>query len=152
MTRVRVSHGPSSIATIGYEGHDLSTFIGTLQKKGIRQLVDVRELPLSRKRGFSKSSLSAALAEKGITYLHYRALGAPRDVRHELREDGDFGRFSEAYLAHLSRERGAMDDLKIAAAATPTAIMCVEKDPACCHRGLIGRRLRSAGFEIVHLR
>ena len=52
--------------TVGYEGAVLGDFIATLKAFGIKQIIDVRDLPLSRKRGFSKNALASALAEAGI--------------------------------------------------------------------------------------
>ncbi|MDQ3504076.1 MAG: DUF488 domain-containing protein [Actinomycetota bacterium] len=44
-------------------------------------LLDVRLNAISRKPGFSKKRLTAALAAVGIGYRHARALGNPRDNR-----------------------------------------------------------------------
>ena len=81
------------IVTIGYEAASLADFIDTLRLANVDRLLDIRELPTSRRKGFSKSALSAALADAGIGYAHERALGSPRELRHRLREDGDLARF-----------------------------------------------------------
>jgi uncharacterized protein (DUF488 family) len=75
--------------TLGYEGLNVDTYIAALKLHDIHTLVDVRELPLSRKKGFSKNVLAARLDAEGIGYLHLRSLGAPRPIRHALRADGD---------------------------------------------------------------
>ncbi|MDR1430587.1 MAG: DUF488 domain-containing protein, partial [Propionibacteriaceae bacterium] len=49
-------------------------------------LVDVRQTPISRKRGLSKTALGAALSEAGIDYIHLRELGNPRDNRDGYRQ------------------------------------------------------------------
>lgn len=67
--------------TVGYEGVDLDEFIATLKTFGIKQIIDVRDLPLSRKRGFSKNALASALAEAGVKYLHVKSLGDPKPGR-----------------------------------------------------------------------
>jgi len=59
-----------TIFTIGYEGADLDLFLGTLVKAGISHVIDVRDVPASRKRGFSKNALAAALNAQGIAYTH----------------------------------------------------------------------------------
>jgi len=56
------------IATIGYEGTTIDAFIETLQRASITVLIDVREVALSRKKGFSKNQLASALAESGIEF------------------------------------------------------------------------------------
>ena len=48
-----------------------------LKKIGIEQLVDVREIPLSRKNGFAKNALKKALDNNGIIYKHLPELGSP---------------------------------------------------------------------------
>ena len=66
--------------TIGYEGADLKEFLTVLKNAGTDVLLDVRELPMSRRKGFSKNALKAALAEVGIDYRHEKRLGSPKDV------------------------------------------------------------------------
>jgi len=67
--------------TIGYQGSTPSDLIDRLLGAGVERVVDVRELPLSRRRGFSKSPLAAALTSAGIRYEHVRALGNPKPNR-----------------------------------------------------------------------
>ena len=71
----------SGLTTIGYEGASLPAFLATLKDAGVTRLLDIRELPISRRKGFSKTPLSQALAGVGIEYQHERALGAPRSIR-----------------------------------------------------------------------
>lgn len=87
------------IHTIGYEGKSIEEFVDILVENDVQIVVDVRELPLSRKAGFSKRGLAAALEERGIGYVHMRELGTPRAMRQQLREDGDYGAFFEEYAA-----------------------------------------------------
>ncbi|MBX6745513.1 MAG: DUF488 domain-containing protein, partial [Acetobacteraceae bacterium] len=63
--------------TIGYEQATPATLIEALRTAGVRTLVDVRALANSRRPGFSKRALAAALEEAGIGYEHLRALGTP---------------------------------------------------------------------------
>src|SRR5437763_12673514 len=69
------------IFTIGYEGATVGEFLDALRKAGVRRVIDVRALPLSRRPGFSKSPLGAALEEAGVEYVHLRALGTPAEGR-----------------------------------------------------------------------
>ncbi len=50
-----------TLFTIGYEGLSQKEFIATLAAAKVRIVFDVRELPLSRKPGFSKRGLADAL-------------------------------------------------------------------------------------------
>ena len=72
--------------TIGYEGTTVPDFLAALKAAGVRQLVDIRALPLSRRPGFSKSALRSALEEVGIVYVHLRALGTPAEGREAARK------------------------------------------------------------------
>ncbi|MBA2771969.1 MAG: DUF488 domain-containing protein, partial [Sphingomonas sp.] len=57
------------IFTIGYEGVTIGEFVVALQRAGVERLIDVRALPLSRRPGFSKTPLRAALNQVGIDYV-----------------------------------------------------------------------------------
>jgi len=73
------------VLTIGYERATPSTLVAALRAAGVQTLVDVRALANSRKPGFAKGALSAALQEAGIGYLHLRALGTPAEGRAAVR-------------------------------------------------------------------
>lgn len=144
----------SVLFTIGYEATDLEAFIDCLVEAKVRELIDVRELLISRKRGFAKTALAVALGEAGIIYRHLRGLGSPRDSRHELRRHGDWPTFESDYMAHLSNVPTEVETVAEAAACHRTAIMCFEADPKCCHRSLLATHLleRDAIGGVEHLR
>ena len=73
------------IYTIGYEGTDIERFVATLKIVGIKHLADVRAVAVSRKKGFSKSALSARLDAEGIQYFHFIELGDPKPGRDAAR-------------------------------------------------------------------
>lgn len=130
------------IMTIGYEGARLEDFMATLQRARIDLLIDVREVALSRKRGFSKTQLAAALASAGIRYCHLRGLGDPKEGRLAARA-GDYPRFRRVFAAHM-RSAAALADLETAAAlatVTRACLMCFEQDHALCHRSIVAERL-----------
>ena len=56
--------------TVGYEGREPDELIALLQANGVDRVIDIRELPLSRRRGFSKTPLGTALRAVGIEYVH----------------------------------------------------------------------------------
>lgn len=111
MTRVR------RLWTIGYEGHSPESLTMVLRKARIERLVDIRELPLSRKAGFSKRALAAGMQHAGIEYTHLKALGTPRAVRHAYKADEDHAAFRRAYLAHLRTVPEAVPALDVLAEA-----------------------------------
>lgn len=141
----------STIWTIGYEGHDPETFVSALRKAKIERLVDIRELPLSRKSGFSKSALALGVRKAGMEYSHVKALGTPRVVRHSYKTGGSFDEFRDAYLEHLETVPAAVRELEEIARKERCALMCVEHEAEACHRSVLAGVLAERGWTIVHL-
>jgi len=132
------------VGSIGYEVHkDHLAFARHVQAAGVERLIDVRELPISRRRGYAKSALARAMADVGVEYLHMRTLGNPKIFR-DLYKSGHVEEGRRRYEEHLLREqRGALDDLAPLLREKRCALMCVEHDPATCHRTVIIEALRS---------
>ena len=130
-----------TLFTTGYQGHTPDTFVDMLEFSGVRRLIDVRERAFSRKKGFSKTALAQALAEKGIKYEHVPEVGSPARVRKEYISSGDLAEFTARYLEHLSRQPKALEDLASMVQAAPSCLMCLEADPSGCHRSLLAREL-----------
>ncbi|MCK8786938.1 DUF488 domain-containing protein [Roseomonas sp. NAR14] len=144
---------PRKIYTIGYEGSTLSDFIGTLQHNSISLLVDIRELPQSRRPGFSKKILSASLKEAGINYCHIRQLGDPKPGR-DAAKRGDINEFRSIFNAHLSNDatQTALHEVAIEAKSETIALMCYERLHQCCHRSLVADRISDIDlFQVIHL-
>ncbi|HEV7253837.1 MAG TPA: DUF488 domain-containing protein [Mesorhizobium sp.] len=142
----------SVVFTIGYEGTDIDRFMATLRAAGVQQVADVRAVPLSRKRGFSKKSLAARLEAEGLLYLPFSGLGDPKPGREAARA-GHYDRFRAIYGAHLQAEaaQNEMTQLVALACARATALLCFERDPATCHRSIVAAELGSRGFEVCDL-
>lgn len=137
--------------TIGYEGSTMSEFLAALQGAGVERLIDVRAVANSRRPGFSKTPLRNALAQVGIDYVHLRALGTPAAGREAARA-GRKADLERIYAAQLETpqalaEGAIMLDL---AADRLSALLCYERDPACCHRTLLWQAL-APGAEVVDL-
>ncbi len=91
---------PAPLYTVGYEGLSLPHFLDRLAQANVSRLIDVRELPLSRRPGFSKTKLSEALGDSGIEYVHMRLLGNPKPNR-ERYWSGDLRGGADVYRRHL---------------------------------------------------
>ena len=141
----------SQVYTIGYEGRTLREFIEQLKKANIEQLIDVREVASSRKRGFSKGVLIEALEEEGIKYRHIPELGSPGDVRHAYKNGGGLKEFMNSYSDYLATQLDPMEDLKAFVLAKRSVLMCFERDPMVCHRIVVSQNLNEQGFELKHL-
>jgi uncharacterized protein (DUF488 family) len=140
--------------TIGYERLLPDALMAELRAAGVQRLVDVRYRPQSRRAGMSKTRLGQRLAEEGIGYEHRRVLGTPPDIRWFYKN----GRIAEAvpmFRSHLrTTAAGELDALAAELDAGPrTALMCLEADPATCHRRVVAEELRARrpGLEIVDL-
>jgi len=139
--------------TVGYQGRSLDEMIGDLVDAGVERLVDVRELPLSRRRGFSKTALGDALRHAGIEYVHVRALGNPKPNR-ERYWAGDVAGGAAVYRKHLSNgPRSALVELADSLGDEPACLLCFERNHAECHRDVIVEALRELrpGLAVDHL-
>ena len=127
-----------TIYTIGYEATTMADFLAALTAAGVRRVIDVRALPLSRRPGFSKSSLAASLAEAGIDYVHLKALGTPKRGR-DAAKKGDIATLTAVYdeQLELPEAQAAAARMLELASEMPSALLCYERDPCHCHRTLL---------------
>ena len=139
------------IFTIGYEGTTVGEFIAALHRAGVRRLIDVRALPLSRRPGFSKTALRGALEEAGIEYVHLKALGTPADGRAAARA-GRHADLERIYAGQLELPEAIAQSAQMLALANemPSALLCMEREPAHCHRTLLLDAVAPEA-EVVHL-
>jgi len=139
------------IFTIGYEGATVGEFLATLQQAGVERVIDVRALPLSRRPGFSKSPLRAALEEAGIEYVHLKALGTPAEGRAAARA-GRHADLERIYAGQLELPEAIAQGAQMIALAEekPSALLCFERQPAHCHRTLLLDAV-APDVEVTHL-
>lgn len=139
------------IFTIGYEGATMADFLAALTAAGVERVIDVRALPLSRRPGFSKSTLAASLAEVGIGYVHLKALGTPKPGR-DAAKRGDRATLETVYAGqlHLPEAQAQAAQMLELVAEKPSALLCFERDPALCHRSLL-LAAEGQGAEVVDL-
>jgi uncharacterized protein (DUF488 family) len=143
-----------TLFTAGYQGHTIETFLDLLMAHGIAHVIDVRQLPFSRKPDFSKKRLTAHLAAVGIEYTHLVQLGTPKLLRDEVRHTRDYPAFFEAMDALVAAQPEAVQTALGIARAQPSALLCFEADPAECHRLSVARaieRLAGGRCVVVHL-
>jgi uncharacterized protein (DUF488 family) len=135
--------------TCGYEGHDINAFIARLIQAGVNTIVDVRELPLSRKKGFSKNALREQLAAVGIDYVHASPLGCPKVIRNRYREDGDWQQYTREFMLYLKQQGEPLRELAKLAKSSATCLICYEADYTTCHRTYVARAAHLAGAPVV---
>ncbi|MEH2481925.1 uncharacterized protein (DUF488 family) [Nitrobacteraceae bacterium AZCC 2146] len=141
----------TTVYTIGYEGTDIDRFVATLKAVGVHLLADVRALPLSRKKGFSKNGLRERIEREGMGYIHLGALGDPKDGREAARA-GRYDQFRAIYNKHLAQAepQATLKELTALVKKQATCLMCFEREPAECHRLIVAAQL-PRGISTFHL-
>ncbi|WP_405124651.1 DUF488 family protein [Ralstonia pseudosolanacearum] len=141
-----------TIFTIGYEGLDIDTFVSLLTEHAIDTVVDIRELPLSRKPGFSKKALASVLNLSGLEYVHMVDLGCPKPVRDRYREDGNWKHYTQGFLKYLKTQDAAVAELSDLVSSSTCALLCYEADYNFCHRSMVANAVREhCGAAVEHI-
>jgi uncharacterized protein (DUF488 family) len=142
-----------TLYSIGYEKALLTDVLATLTGAGVATLIDVRDRPISRRPGFSKRQLAAAVEDAGMRYLHLAALGTPPEGRlaNRRREWERFWRIVEEKLAYAEAELDLLQVAEIARAGS-SCLLCYEADWRVCHRRRIAEILAERhGLAVRHL-
>ena len=142
-----------TVATIGYEGTTIEKVLTTLKEANVALLIDVRAVPQSRKPGFSKRQLAAALDEAGIAYVHLQALGTPKPGRDAVRA-GHPERMEPIFRDHMTSDRSQAElaQAKHLARERPACLLCFERDHNTCHRSLVAEMIvAETGQTVLHL-
>jgi uncharacterized protein (DUF488 family) len=140
--------------TIGYEKALLKDVVSTLAAARVTILIDVRDRPISRRPGFSKRQLAAAIGEAGMRYLHLQALGTPPEGRLAGRRC-EWDRFWSIVGEKLARPEAelALQEAAEIAEAAPSCLLCYEADWQICHRRRVAEILAQRhGFAVSHLK
>lgn len=144
-----------SLFTIGYENKSLEDFVGKLTQFGISTVIDVREIPLSRKRGFSKTKLREYLEQFDIKYIHFKELGSPKQLRKKLYADTDYDYFFDEYRNYLKTKIETVKSLYWETIIHEVScLMCMEQEALFCHRKIVAEEIKEIngnGLLIKHL-
>lgn len=125
--------------TIGYEKSRPDAVLKELKRARVELLVDTRAVAASRRPGFSKRALSAALDDAGIAYVHLQKLGTPAEGRSAAR-NGDIDTLWRVYDKHIAtpEAQAALEDLiGLIKEGKRIALLCYCRDPKTCHRSRI---------------
>lgn len=144
----------NTLFTSGYEGVGLDDFINQLKENNVQILIDIREKPLSRKKGFSKKPLTEALSLENINYLHLRDLGSPSELRKKLRKDKDYSYFFDKFSSHLSSKKETLTRVLEVIQDSIACLLCYEKNHEECHRKLVVQELiqmNNDELQVKHL-
>ena len=133
-----------AVYTVGYEGKSIDGFFDGLLLAGIEAILDVRANPVSRKYGFARKSLADIAQKLGIDYHHFPELGIVSEERTDLTDRAAYQRLLDRYEREmLPRQPAALQRIVETLRGKPSALLCVEKDVTCCHRGRLARAVAS---------
>lgn len=143
VAKERPAKAAAGLLTIGYEGKCLETYLNQLLRAGVTVLCDVRRNPLSRKYGFSKTTLRGACESLGIRYEHLPELGIPSEERRELNTQADYDALFEDYERDsLPHQTAALDTIRSwIKDGDRVALTCFELHPHQCHRHCVAEAI-----------
>ena len=145
---------PEVVFSIGHSTRSIEEFIALLQAHGVRQLIDIRTAPGSRKYPqFNSDALARSLRAAGIAYEHMPGLGGFRKAAPDSPNTGWKNASFRGYADYMQTEEfeGFLDEFIRAAAGKPTAMMCSEAVPWRCHRSLVADALTVRGIPVEHI-
>ncbi|MFZ1203867.1 MAG: DUF488 domain-containing protein [Candidatus Acidiferrales bacterium] len=144
-----------AIFTIGHSTRPISEFLDLLRAQGIRQLIDVRTIPKSRRNPqFNTDALAASLAAAEIGYVHMKELGG---LRHPARDSINLGWRNASFRGYADYMQTpafaqALDrGIHLAEETPPTVLMCAEAVPWRCHRSLVADALVARGIRVLEI-
>ncbi len=139
--------------TIGYERKSVDEFFNGLLAAGMTGILDVRANPVSRKYGFAKRSMSRIAGNLGLAYHHLPELGITGEHRASLSDFESYQRLLDTYEKTMlpQRKRHLREATRLLR-SQPLALLCMEKDVRCCHRGRLANRIaKEGGLFVAHL-
>ena len=143
------------LLTAGYAGHDPESFLARLREHDVKVVVDLRQNPVSRKKGFSGSRLSAFLAANDVEYVHESELGVPVELRRKLKSgEEDLSAYLDSFRDYLANCGAALDRLYELAFKKRCCLMCVEHLPTECHRSVVAEAVTARNghnLRVLHL-
>jgi len=140
--------------TVGYEGRTVDELIAHLRSKNVNCVVDVRQVPFSRKPGFSKNKLARTLRRTKIDYVHLGDLGAPKALREDLKLTGDYSAFFQEMDRYLAAQKDAIEEVYRYVMNGRCCLMCFERLATKCHRRIVADRIKDRdgdGLQIKHV-
>jgi uncharacterized protein (DUF488 family) len=151
MKRARTLMKKPSIFTIGHSTRRIDEFIELLQMHDVKEVVDVRTMPMSRHNPqFNGDALKQSLKQNGIRYKHLKKLGGLRHSRKDSINLGWRNLSFRGYADYMSTPEFSegLESLTKIACSRETAIMCAEAVPWRCHRSLVADALIKKGWLV----
>jgi uncharacterized protein (DUF488 family) len=145
---------PLTTFTIGHSTHPIDHFVELLSANGVKQLIDIRTIPKSRRNPqFNSDALAASLQDQHILYVHMKDLGGLRHPRKDSINLGWRNHSFRGYADYMQTEefQTALARVIDLARGRPTALMCAESVPWRCHRSLVADALSIRGICVLEI-
>ncbi len=132
------------LLTVGYEGRMLEGYFNLLLRSHVTILCDVRRNPISRKYGFSKSTLAQICSKLAIRCEHLPELGVESKDRRGLETQGESRHLCRTYTKRILERQGDALTTILAwlCSGETVALTCYEHEPSQCHRHCIVAALK----------
>ena len=141
--------------TMGYSGYDQKSFLDELRRHHVEVVIDVRQRPLSRKKGFSRSALSEFLGANNVEYRHEAELGVPAELRTEFKAGHqELDSYFSGFRAYLAQHTEALDRVYELAAVRRCCLVCLEHLPEECHRSVVAEAVEARNghrLQVTHV-
>lgn len=142
-----------AVYTIGYESASIDGFLNRCLEARLHRIIDVRKNAYSQKYGFTGGPLRRMCGHVGLDYQHFPVLGIPSELRVDLSTREKRQQLFRLYQREiLPAQPEAQDRVCDLLLAEPSALLCMERHHADCHRGTLATNLAAqTDLEIVHL-
>ena len=140
----------SRLFTIGYEGRSLESYLNLLIREGATLLCDVRRNAISRKYGFSKTTLERSCSGVGIRYVHLPELGIESSRRRGLKTEAEFKDLFKTYEQTILPNQGdALEKIRAwLRSGESVALTCFELKAGLCHRHCVADALEKITYQV----
>lgn len=142
-----------AVFTIGYEGLQVDALLNQILLEGIVRLIDVRNNPVSRRYGYHAATLSRLCERLDIEYRNIPELGIPSSDRSTAADPLAVQSLLDRYESTLAGDSSsAVERLAEDMASRPSVLLCRERTPDLCHRGVLARSVAPlAHLPVRHL-
>ena len=149
----KVKTAPVAVYTIGYEERSVDGFFNSLLEAGVRNIIDTRANPISRKYGFARSSLSGIANKLDLGYSHFPGLGIPSELRKNMESNADYRKLFKYYESKiLAAHKSEIKSVAAQMRSMPSVLVCMEKEAVDCHRSRLADCIAEiTGMQVVHL-
>jgi uncharacterized protein (DUF488 family) len=133
----------------------MDEFISMLQSFDIKNLIDIRSMPGSRKYPqFNRENMETVMPANGINYIYMKDLGGRRKVQPGSKNTRWKNPFFRGYADYMKTGtfKEAITALENIAFRDPTAYMCAEAVWWRCHRSMVSDCLKARGWKVLHIR